>query len=53
MRVFEKRCPTCGGDLLFALRLEGPSLKCIQCTRAISADQARDLLQNHSIERAA
>ena len=51
-RVYEKRCPHCGGDVLFALRLEGPSLKCLQCTRFIDRTQARMMLSN-SIERAA
>ncbi len=42
--IYEKRCPHCGGDLLFAIRLEGPSLKCLQCTRQVDQRQARQLL---------
>ena len=51
-RVYEKRCPHCSGDVLFALRLEGPSLKCLQCTRSIDKAQAR-LMLSHSIQRTA
>ncbi len=42
--IYEKRCPHCQGDIVFAIRLEGPSLKCLQCTRHISRLQARELL---------
>ena len=51
-KVYEKRCPHCSGDLLFAMRLEGPTLKCLQCTRFIDRAQAR-LMLNHQVERAA
>jgi len=51
-KVYEKRCPHCSGDVLFALRLEGPSLKCLQCTRSIDKAQARSMLSN-SIPQAA
>ena len=42
--IYEKRCPHCQGDILFAIRLEGPTLKCMQCTRLIDRHQARELL---------
>ena len=52
MKVFERRCPSCNGDLLFALRLDGPSLRCLHCSRDIDSEQARLLLQN-SVDRVA
>ncbi len=42
--IYEKRCPHCQGDILFAVRLEGPTLKCLQCTRLIDRQQAREML---------
>ena len=43
--IYEKRCPHCQGDIVFSMRLEGPSLKCLQCTRMIDRYQAREMLE--------
>ena len=50
--IYEKRCPHCAGDIIFAISLEGPSLKCLQCTRHIDRHQARELL-TRTMERPA
>ena len=51
--IYEKRCPHCEGDILFAIRLEGPTLKCLQCTRLIDRQRARELLSRRVEQPAA
>lgn len=51
--IYEKRCPHCQGDIMFANRLDGPSLKCLQCTRNIDRHQARELLSQRVEQPAA
>lgn len=54
-RVFERTCPQCQGDLLFANRLEGATLQCLQCKRSVSPAMAREMLgqQGHREDEAA
>ena len=51
--IFPRRCPACQGDVQFGHGLDGIMLKCIQCTRVISPEQARTILLDMQRERVA
>ena len=51
--IFPRRCPVCEGDVQFGRGLDGIMLKCIQCTRIIGPEQARQILVDMQRERAA
>ena len=51
--IFPRRCPACQGDVQFGRGLDGIMLKCIQCTRTIRPDQAREILLDMQRERVA
>lgn len=51
--IFPRRCPVCQGDVQFGRGLDGVMLKCIQCTRIIGPEQAREILLDLQRERAA
>ncbi len=43
-QIFESACPRCQGDLQFAIGLTGPELKCMQCSREVTREQAAAML---------
>ena len=51
--IFPRRCPVCQGDVQFGRGLDGIMLKCIQCTRIISPEQAKEILLDLQRERVA
>ncbi len=46
--IFPGRCPKCEGDLQFGRGLDGPRLKCLQCTRVVTPNQALTILTDLS-----
>ena len=43
-RLFSNSCPVCEGDLWFSNGLDGATLKCLQCSRAVPRDWAVKML---------
>lgn len=47
--LFNNSCPVCEGDLQFSNGLDGPALKCIQCSRTVSREWAAEMLASISL----
>lgn len=50
--VWPRSCPKCRGDLFYIRDLDGPTVVCLQCGRALRADEQARLVKALPAEEA-